>query len=344
MFIGRRRFHADVRGWNAPTRKVPAHYKKATFSQMRTGDELLAAAIDLAWSLWGELGVSTWSPRSHRLWAVELEPLLAFTALVAPHDERLLRESVSWCAAHPSFVSLQQLRTVVTTQRWPFAGEIHRYGATLARYAGLRWAGLDGDPPYDVVLSGKSRLGSLHDPSLIQLRLRAIFGVSARAEIVRVLLTRPSSEWSVTQLADRVPYTRRQVSADLEMLALGGLTHRAGSSGKFTYALVDHDAFRRLVGEVPAYTPQWAPLFRIMSGLLDAVTQLISKPPSMPGAELARQFRLLEPPFAQLRLSHPRATDDGAYFERGVGWVADLFSSVSRGDAAALKALGVSTN
>lgn len=44
-----------------------------------------------------------------------------------------------------------------------------------------------------VKLSGKSHLRSLDDPSLVQLRLRALFGVGARAEIVSHIVARRTS-------------------------------------------------------------------------------------------------------------------------------------------------------
>ena len=68
-------------------------------------DRIDEASVSLAWSLWGELGASTWE-RRHQGWAIELEPLIAFTAWLAEHDRRLLREAVDWCAANAAFVSL----------------------------------------------------------------------------------------------------------------------------------------------------------------------------------------------------------------------------------------------
>lgn len=53
---------------------------------------LAESALDLAWSLWAELGVSSWT-RRHQDWSIEVEPLMAYTAVIAPHDPRLAREA-----------------------------------------------------------------------------------------------------------------------------------------------------------------------------------------------------------------------------------------------------------
>lgn len=100
---------------------MPTDASQAGFEQLRS------SALDLAWSLWAELGVSSWH-RRHTDWSVELEPLIIFTALVAQHDPRLLREAVDWCVKNDRFISLVQLRNIVIAQRLPFEGEIARFG------------------------------------------------------------------------------------------------------------------------------------------------------------------------------------------------------------------------
>lgn len=265
---------------------------------------LREAARDLGWSLWGELGVSTWK-RAHEGWAVELEPLIAFTAFVAPEDPRLLRESVDWCVRHERFVSLRQLRHVITSQRWPFEGEVVRFGATVAAHTGRKWPGVAREEPYEVALSGRSRLPDLGESSLLQLRLRALLGVGGRAEIVRVLLLRPGQTWTVTSIADRIAYSRRQVSLDLEMLELGGLVSRSHEQGPATFLLVDPSAVVRFVGQLPDVAPRWAPLLRSVLGLISAAEAVREPTLLAPGAELSRQLRLLAPELRAARLQPP---------------------------------------
>lgn len=291
--------------------------------------DLRDAVRDLSWSLWGELGVSTWQ-RAHDGWAVELEPLIAFTAFVAPDDRRLLRESVDWCVRHERFISLHQLRHVVTSQRWPFEGDIARFGATVATHTKRKWPGIAREGPYEVALSGRSKLPDLAEPSLLQLRLRALLGVSGRAEIVRALVLRPAQTWTVTSIADRIAYSRRQVSLDLEMLELGGFVRRSNEAGPATYLLADPSAVVRLIGRLPDIAPRWAPLLRSVLGLVSAAEAIGERTLRAPGAELSRQLRLLGPELraASLRPPGPGGADDVEAFQ---DWTRTFVTALAAG-------------
>lgn len=297
-----------------------------------TAESLRRLAVDLAWGLWAELGVSTWS-RTHGWWCVELEPLIAFTAIVADtHDPRLLRESVDWCVRNEPFISRHQLRHVVKAQAWPTVGPIGAFGATVSRHTGTKWPEVDTEEPYDFQLSGKSQVPSLEQPALLQLRLRAVLGVSARAEIVRVLLTNTAREWSAAEIAERVAYTKRQVTSDLEMLTVGGVITRAAGPGGAAYVLADPDGVIHLVGKLPRVAPRSAPLFRSLVGLVDAVEAASAPGLNAPAAELARHMRDLDPAFRQARLRVPRREPDSDYLAETLGWVEGLFRRLADGD------------
>lgn len=297
-------------------------------------ERLRESALDLAWSLWAECGVSTWSTRSHADWAIELEPLLVLTALLAPHDPRLLRETVDWCTKNERLLSLTQLRHVVTSERWPFKGEIAAFGATAGRFSRKRWPGVTDERAAAISLSGQSTDPDLGNPALVQLRLRATFGVSARAEIIRALLTR-TAEWSVQQVAERVAYTRRQVALDLDMLVAGKVLHR--SSGRpATYALADPLGLLRFVGDLPPYAPRWAPVFRVLTGMMAAFENLQAH--AAPATELRRRVRRFEDSAERAGLSLPPAHGEHDDVERLLRWSDETFSSLARGQPSALRA------
>ena len=66
-------------------------------------------ALDLAWSLWTELGVSG-QRRRHSEVGVDLEPLIVATAYLSRFDARLRDESLDWCVLNVSYVSSDRLR------------------------------------------------------------------------------------------------------------------------------------------------------------------------------------------------------------------------------------------
>jgi hypothetical protein len=295
---------------------------------------LQQAVVDLAWSLWGELGVSSWQPRRHRDWAIGLEPLLMLTASVAREDPRLAQEAVDWCATNERFVSRTQYRHVFKAADWPFADDLVWLSSALQRHLRGRWPGASDDaPPLDAV-SGKSTAPALERPALLSLRLRALFGVSARAELLQVLLL-SAPERTVKELTERVSYTRRQVELDLDMLVAGGLVRRVEWASPARFVLAQRRALTELVGELPRITVRWTPLVHALTGLTHAFGELSKRDLASPETEMRRRVRDLEPPIAHAGLPQPPKPADGDYLERMAQWSVEAFEAVAAGDTSA---------
>lgn len=249
------------------------------------------ALVGLAWSLWGALGVSTWVAPA-RTTVIEVEPLIAYTAFVARDDRRLLREARSWVVEQMPLLSIRQFKNVVTTQRWPFEGPVKEFGAVLAAATRKPWPGA-GEGRSDLVEGDRPAIADLTTPCALQLRLRSLLGVSARAEIVRILLL-SDHPWTVSELSHRVPYTRRQVGGEIDHLTKAAIVQRAPSPGPAKVSLAHPQAMRELVGPV-GHDLDWAPLFRLLTGLRELLGDMATQSWSQPSVELARQMRWLEP-------------------------------------------------
>jgi hypothetical protein len=293
-------------------------------------DPLIDSVIDLVWSLWSEAGVSSWQKR-HSNWLVEVEPLIGLTAAVGNHDPRLLRESVDWCVKNHRHVSLKQLRHVVTTQQWRLEGEIARFGATVGEHSNQRWPGVTNERPYDLRLSYKSAAPDLERPALFSLRMRAAFGISARAEIIKTMILRPR-EWSVKQLSGLVAYTSRQIALDLEMLVASGLMRRSEWSTPALYSLHDPSALVGIFGHLPRIAPRWAPLFGFVVGVIGAFERLASETLRSPAAELRRQVRQLERSIDEAGLSPPVPHPHRDYVGDFLGWSLETFAALAAAD------------
>src|SRR5262245_61784017 len=74
----------------------------------RSSAAVTQSLIDLAWSLWAELGVSGWT-RHHADWNVDVEALIILTAALEDADPRLRDESTDWCIRYARFVSSARL-------------------------------------------------------------------------------------------------------------------------------------------------------------------------------------------------------------------------------------------
>jgi hypothetical protein len=72
-------------------------------------DQLL---LDLAWSLWTELGVAG-VKRKHQKCLITPEELILLTVALAKVDPRLRDESLDWCSQYHRFISMSRLNSMM---------------------------------------------------------------------------------------------------------------------------------------------------------------------------------------------------------------------------------------
>lgn len=281
----------------------------------RVRQQLREATRSLAWSQWAALGVSTWE-RPSVTSLIDLEALIAFTGQRWPDDPRLAAQSIDWIASNMQLVSLHQVRSALTRHRWSFQGEFAAFARTAERFTHKKWPGKGEASPFLDSLPGKSRPVDLMEPALLGLRVRALFGLGARAEIIRHLLFH---DWPHTAsgLARELPYGSRQVTKDLELLHMAGLLARHGTGSRsHAYALINPDALHQLTGVPEARLVPWGDVYKVLTEVhtfLDGeITELRS-----PDSEFARRLRLVEPEMRRLDREewwqHPADITEGGW-------------------------------
>src|ERR1700686_109547 len=236
----------------------------------RLRQEIDALALDLAWSLWAELGVDG-AVRRHDWQAIDLEPLIIFTAHLAAADNRLRASAIDWCIANARFASAFRLRNLADRARPETRTAFGRFAATVRAHAKAPWPG-HGDP---LTLFHPERAGSpdLRRPSLVQLRLRALVGVSARAEILKLMLADPDRAQPASTLAEDAAYGKGSVAQSLEMLTMAGIVQVQPSGNRLLYRLARPGELAQTLQWLPSVFPDWWPIFNIVEALLDyAVT------------------------------------------------------------------------
>ena len=305
----------------------------------QTVHRLRTAINDLAWSLWSELGVSSWTPSRHASWGIELEPLIVLTGSLPEIDVRRRNEVIDWCVSNDRFISLAQLRrSIAHLHGGQRPAELSTFTATVSQLGRRRWPlAADGEGLH-ITLSGKSAPPQLASPALYQLRLRAIFGVSARAEILRVLSREPH-ELTVTQIADRAA-TRsgRWLWTPRCSPAAASSTGRGAPAPPGTRS-VDPSSLAAFVGERPAFFPRWTEPFTTLFHLMGAFQKVAAAELNAPDVELWRWLRRADECTAGLRIPQDLwrrpsleglaawgvvaadhlATGDAAAYERGLG-------------------------
>jgi hypothetical protein len=229
----------------------------------RLNEEIDGLALDLAWSLWGELGVDC---RRRDDWqAIDLEPLIIFTAAIGNLDSRLRANSMDWCIANARFASAFRLRNLAEQASADTRAAFGRYAATVKAHAKVPWPSL-GDP---LAIWTSERIGQpdLRRPSLIQLRLRALIGVSARAEILKLMLADPGRGQAASTLAQAAGYGKGSVAQALDMLTMAGIVDVQTTANRLVYRLARPAELVDLLQWLPAVFPDWAPIFRIVEAI-----------------------------------------------------------------------------
>jgi hypothetical protein len=286
------------------TEASSSHFSNDLVFPMQTvssSGRLRNLALSTAWSLWTELGLSGWE-RRHQSEAVDLEPLIQFTAWLGRLDHRLLDESLDWCITNARFVSATRLRSLLKRADPEVVEAFGDYSATVAsKVPKTRWPG-EGKARR-LVPSGKSEVPGLERPALLQLRLRALFGVAARAEVLRLLVIDAPRGWSAAELALESAYAKVNVAAALDLLALTGIVRIEKLGIQFRYRLGKGPQLIELAGPAPCFQPDWGSRFAVMLHLIRLELDGSAGEGMVRAANLVAILRQIESPIARLGLT-----------------------------------------
>ena len=253
----------------------------------RLAHEIDALALDLAWSLWSELGVDGMR-RRHDWQAVDLEPLIIFTSYIGNSDSRLRANSIDWCIANARLASAFRLRNLAEHAGPTMREAFGRYAATVKAHAKVPWPA-QGDP---LALWTSEHIGTpdLRRPSLIQLRLRALVGVSARAEILKLMLAEPERGHAASALAEMAGYGKGSVSQALDLLTMAGILYVQPTGNRLVYRLAHPAELASALQWLPAVFPDWWPIFKV----IEAIAELAHAPSMSANTRVAEAQRVLD--------------------------------------------------
>lgn len=286
-------------------------------------DRLRHQFVSFAWDQWSQMGVSGHTERRDR-WSIDPEALLAFTLRVARREPRLFDEVLDWMCLNLDLMSAQRLRnlardeeterlisaalswasthsTKITRHRPPPAREVeepdplfvHSTGAMQVRKPDpifLRY----GFARPQLEPSHKSRPPVRSAPVNFSFRLRDLFGVSARAEVARVLLLLNGGESRTREIVRAAGYSRQNVHEALNALVSADVVFmRQRGPRDRSYAL-DQDRWAAFLGVEDDGLPdfvEWPRLLEVLWKLLTWLESLETKELSdyMRASE-ARQF------------------------------------------------------
>lgn len=259
--------------------------------------------LDFLWRQWAELGVAG-SVRFVDNWMVDPEALLLFTMEVGRYDPRLFDEVVDWTVRNQRWISLQRLRNL--SESWD-QGSAKRGMVAFARLLNSlekrnRWLAIsqmdvpapsepvpfflacDGNPvpvlgeadtifaeigftkPATAVRGLSLGIPMDSRPGFI-VRLRSLFGLGPRAEVVAYLSTHAGG--SASEIARAIWYSRPPVQEILNDFVEGDFVLVGRRRSQKVYSL-NMDVWRRILqtgGPLPMWV-EWPALFRSLVDLL----------------------------------------------------------------------------
>jgi len=225
--------------------------------------------LELLWRQWRALGVASHGPES--VSPIDLEALILATAMAAGQDLRLWDAALLWLSRDREWVNGARLkrmavpftssdewlkRPLIEQDRWNQAGAILEPTAMDCRAAASNRRA-------DCVLSPPS----LRRPPLLQLFLRGVFGVNARAELILFLLA--AGEGNSNQIARETHYDQKNIYVILEHWAEAGFACKEKRGKQNLYSLKPGDALS-LAGGIDLRFWRWEPFFLAFGRLLVA--------------------------------------------------------------------------
>lgn len=185
------------------------------------------AAVEAVWSQWSALTPLATPTDDGQAWTqIDPEALVLASLALSPLERRLEDLVAAWARDAGFLMSKPRFRTVATH----FPDDVEARIGDFARYAteggDARWKSwarpATGDPAPRPKSLGPLRLTD--GPSLA-LRLRAAFGISAKADILAILLGLDGAEMNLTALTAAAGYSERMIRTATAEMTLAGFLH-----------------------------------------------------------------------------------------------------------------------
>jgi len=259
--------------------------------------------IEFLWRQWSQLGVAGEAGFSDN-WVIDPEALLIFAMDAGRFDPRLFDEVVDWTATNERWLSLQRLKNLAETWEGDSARRaIVAFARLLNSFEKRhRWRALSNLPvevpaepvPFFLDMHGRplpvlgeldrffSEVGLLRPPVVTRrlsrrapmnanagliLKLRSLFGLGPRAEVVAYLMMHGSA--NAAEIACAAGYSRPPVQEALNDLVEGGyiLVGRRGARKSYSLQLERWQPLLELREPLPIWV-EWPRVFQGLGDLL----------------------------------------------------------------------------
>lgn len=287
--------------------------------------------LDLAWSLWTELGVQG-HHRKHHNCLIFLEELVLLTSVLAEADPRLRDESIDWCSQYHHFLSISRLKCLIKDLKIEVIEAFSQYSSTLNSVSRAHWPVFIEMSPLKILLSHKSCLRPLESPALFNIRARSLFGTGARADLITFFLTHEDTDFSVSDTVE-IGYSKRNLAEILEELWLSGLVDKSMLRNQLRYRLLNRENLIRILRPLPKCSPSWRKLIEVILPIRDCLSRVHESSESTQVVEIRNLLINLEQKLKSLNLTPPSFEGDISHYLRlFTQWLLNLSRKISRNE------------
>ncbi len=255
----------------------------------------LEKLLDLLWSQWTALGVRG-NTSAEPKWILDPEALVLFTCNTGRYEPRIFDSMLEWLSINERFLNIQRLKTINKHQRFAGADILPGIASTLVRPATkTKWksfssprteteeslflfkngtqhpVSVDADEAFRDAgfnrkpFSPRNNAASFNSANVsnLILKLRAIFGVNSRSEVISFLLTH--EEANATEIASATSYFSKTIYNTLGEMHFSGKLSRRVIGRETLYSMLDDswETFLLSAGESPKWM-NWPAMFRAL--------------------------------------------------------------------------------
>jgi hypothetical protein len=224
--------------------------------------------LNLAWSLWTELGVRG-TIRHHQNILIWVEELILFTSVLCEVDPRLRDEAIDWCAKYHKFVSISRMKSLMVDVEKLIDRPFSFFAATLNAVANVKWPTHD-STPWKVTLSHKSILLPFASAALLNIRARSIFQTGARADLLTFFLVHPKTNFSAAEVGE-IGYSKRNLSEVLNDLHFAQLFTRFTQGNQQRFQLDKKSLLLKALEPIPEYPRPWRFVFKVLLTIRECI-------------------------------------------------------------------------
>jgi hypothetical protein len=287
--------------------------------------------LGLAWSLWTELGVAG-VIRNHQQVLIMPEELILLTSVLSKSDPRLRDEALDWCTRNHQFISINRLRTLIKSLDKLTYLSYSTFAATFNSVTLGNWPLLTSSSALKFIPSAKSQLPQFENPALLLFRLRALFGIGARADLILFfLMQRRGDDFSISDTTE-IGYTKRNLADVLENFVRAGIFHVFLIQNQKRYSFVKRDQWIKILSPLPEFMPSWTLILKVILKLRTCIQYVENKSAGTKIVEIHKVLEEIEDPLRKLNLKPPpMQLNFSIYWNSFAQWVLGIAESLAAG-------------